>query len=219
MRLLSTLVALPVLLVAAPLAAQSPQLTTGGFLGYQGGFGITAFGTLNPLAQGLPVTVRLRVGHTSVDPGRPADARRVFINTATNGTPVASGHTWDMGLDVVVPRGPRRSIFVGLRRSSFKANFKFVGGNEDFDVTSTNWGLAAGMEATFPISWKMDLVASGGAEAFLSSRLKGHDTSYSPDGQNVNPREDFTYRDADRAVGQPKFRPVLLLGVSYRLGW
>lgn len=219
MRPVSTLLALASLLAAAPVAAQTPLLSAGGFVGYQGGFAINAFGTLDHLAQGLPVSVRLRVGHTSVDPGNPAAARRIFINTATNGTPVATGRTWDMGLDVVVPRGPRSRMWAGLRRSSFKANFKYIGGNEDFDVTSTNWGLAAGMEAVFPISWKMDLVVSAGAEGYLSSRLKGHDTSYSPNGENVNPRENYTYSDADKAVGQPKLRTVAMLGVSYRLGW
>jgi hypothetical protein len=36
-------------------------------------------------------------------------------------------------------RGDRNLLYVGLRHSRFKANFKFVGGNEDFDVTSTHW--------------------------------------------------------------------------------
>ena len=52
----------------------------------------------------------------------------------------------------------------------------------------------------------------------LPSRLTGHDTSYSPDGDDVNPRKDYTYSDADRAVGQPTWRPVALVGLLYRLG-
>ena len=65
---------------------------------------------------------------------------------------------------------------------------------------------------------RMSLVLTGGAEYFFSTRLTGHDTSYSPDGDNVNPRKDYTYSDADAAVEQPTWRPVVLVGVSYRLG-
>ena len=114
--------------------------------------------------------------------------------------------------------GERTNFFGGVRYSSFTANFKYVGGNEDFDVTSSHWGAAAGLEAEFPMGQRMSLILSGGAEYFFSSRLTGHDTSYSPDGDNVNPREDYSYSDADDAVGQPTFRPILLVGVSYKLG-
>jgi hypothetical protein len=64
----------------------------------------------------------------------------------------------------------------------------------------------------------MSLLLAGGAEYFFDSRLTGHDTSYSPDGDNVNPRKDYTYNDADDAVDQPVLRPIALLGFSYRLG-
>jgi len=121
-------------------------------------------------------------------------------------------------LDVVVPRGGRTSLWFGARHSSFKANFKYIGGNEDFDVTSSHWGLGGGMDVAYPLGRRTDLLFTGGAEYYRSSRLNGHDTSYSPDGDNVNPREAYTYADADNAVHQPALRPVLMLGVSYRLG-
>jgi alkaline phosphatase len=65
---------------------------------------------------------------------------------------------------------------------------------------------------------KVDLLVAGGGEYFFGARLTGHDTSYSRDGDNVNPREDYTYVDADNAVDQPTWRPVLAVGLSYRLG-
>lgn len=65
---------------------------------------------------------------------------------------------------------------------------------------------------------RTSLVLSGGGEYFFSGRLTGHYTSYSPDGDDVNPREDYDYSDADDAVGQPTWRPVALFGVRYRLG-
>jgi hypothetical protein len=54
---------------------------------------------------------------------------------------------------------------------------------------------------------------SAGLDYFFSSRLTGHDTSYSE--SNVNPRNDYTYSDADAAVGQPKLEPLLMLGMRY----
>jgi hypothetical protein len=65
---------------------------------------------------------------------------------------------------------------------------------------------------------KAALVVSGGADYFFPSRLQGHDTSYSPDNDNVNPREDFTYSEADDAVGQPVLRPMAMVGLRWRLG-
>jgi hypothetical protein len=212
--LLSTLA----LLGVAPVAAQGPTLSVGGLVGYENGTAIQAFGTVRGLAEGIPWAVRLRLGHTAVSPGSPTLARRVFVNQATNGTPSASGRTWDGGLDVLLPRGPRTRIYAGLRHSSFMADFVFIGGNEDFEVRSSHWGVASGFEGGFPMARKLDLLLSAGAEYYLSSRIAGHDTSYSPSNQNVNPREDFTYADADEAVGQPKLRLALLVGVSYRLG-
>jgi hypothetical protein len=123
-----------------------------------------------------------------------------------------------MGLDGLYPMGARTYLFGGVRYTRFKANFKHVGGNEDFDVTSNHWGVAGGMEAEFPMSSRISLLFSGGAEYSFSSRLTGHDTSYSPDGDDVNPRKEYTYAAADDAVDQPVLRPVVLLGVSYRLG-
>ncbi len=211
---------LAILLVfAAPhLAAQSPEFSAGGLIGFENGFGIQAFGTVRNLAQGLPAAIRLRLGRTGVNPGSASEARRIFINNATNGTPVSSGRTLDAGLDVVIPRGRRTQIYAGVRHSSFKGRFVYVGGNEDFDVTSSQWGLGGGIEGTFPMTRTMALVVSGGAEWFPPTSLYGHDTSYSPNGEDVNAREDFAYADADRAIGQPKLRPTIMLGLSYRFG-
>jgi hypothetical protein len=193
------------------------RLSVGGFLGYQDGVGIQAFVMARDFAEGFPLQARLRVGRTGVEPGDGPDARRIFINDATNGTPREAGRTLDLGLDGLYPMGQRTHFFGGVRYTRFTANFKFVGGNEDFDVTSSHWGLAAGIEAEYPMGSRLNLLLSGGGEYFFSSRLTGHDTSYSPDGDNVNPRKDYTYSDADEAVEQPHWRPVVLLGFRYRL--
>lgn len=198
--------------------ALGATFSIGGFVGYQDGLSLQLFGTAENFALGFPLKARLRLARNSVEPGSAPDARRVFINDATNGTPKEKGHTLDLGFDGLYPMGPRSHFFGGVRYSSFTANFKYVGGNEDFDVTSSHWGLAAGIEASYPMGPKMSLVLVGGGEHYFKARLTGHDTSYSPDGDNVNPRKEYTYSDADATVDQPILRPVALMGISYRLG-
>lgn len=210
----------------ATVAEPAPQMvrstgskfSVGGFMGYQNGLSLQGFAVARDFAQGFPLQARFRLARTTVEPGSALDARRVFINDATNGTPREAGSTWDFGLDGIYPVGERTNFFGGVRYSQFKANFNFVGGNEDFDVTSQHWGLAAGLEIAYPMNAKMDLILAGGGEYYFKARLSGHDTSYSPDGDNVNPRKEYTYSDADDAVDQPVIRPIALFGFSYRLG-
>ncbi|WP_178988469.1 hypothetical protein [Winogradskyella schleiferi] len=115
-------------------------------------------------------------------------------------------------------------IVFGPRYSSFTANFNYIGGNEDFDVTSKQFGLGLGGETLFKISEQFRLVAAVGLDYFFNNTLKGHDTSYSPDDDNVNPRNDnqnndelFTYSDANKAIKQPSLMPRVLIGVVYHL--
>lgn len=201
--------------------AQRTQLSAGGQLGYAAGVSVQGNLVAADFAQGFPLQVRLGLSYAATQPGQALDARRIFINNATNGTPEKSGRTLGVRLDLMhqvrVLTLPRAYAYGGVRHSSFRANFRFIGGNEDFDVTSSHWGLGGGLDSYFAVSRRMDMVVSAGVDWFFAARLSGHDTSYSPDGDNVNPREDFTYADADAAVGQPKFGPVLLVGVSYRL--
>ena len=110
---------------------------------------------------------------------------------------------------------PRSYVSTGFRHSSYTANFAYIGGNEDFDVTSSNWGVGAGLVSDFAVSRRMDLMVNLGLDYYFSSTLTGHDTQYNPDGTAVNPREDYDYGDADSAVGQPKFRARLATGLQY----
>jgi hypothetical protein len=188
-------------------------------LGYRAGVGIKASGMVSGFTPSFPVMARFGIGYTSLDAGEPLDARSVFINDATNGVPQESGHTWSLELDVLYPVSvfslPRSHAYGGIRYAHFNGNFKFIGGNEDFDVTSNHWGVGAGMESYLWVSRKIDLVVGAGLDYFFSSRLSGHDTSYSPDEANVNPRNEYTYSDADAAVGQPKLEPLMMLGFRY----
>ena len=196
------------------------ELRTGLLAGYQGGPGAQLSTAMSDFAEGFPLAVRVGIGYSVREAGRAADARRIFINDATNGTPEEHGSFFDYRFDLMYPFGWRAAkelyLISGVRYSQSTSNFKFIGGNEDFDITSSQWGFGLGMEAAFPMSQKFDFIVSGGIDYYLSSTLSGHDTSYSPDGEDVNPRRDYTFDDASNAVNQPDFEPRFMIGVGYK---
>ncbi|PQV44739.1 hypothetical protein CLV33_1174 [Jejuia pallidilutea] len=216
------------ILLNAQVDAGEPKFALGFSTGYNRGFGgQVSFTALRPL-ESVPVQIRFGIGLTKLNPGNSADARRIFINNATNGVPEEKARAFDYRLDFLLNsnfmRAASSKIVFGPRYSSFRANFKYVGGNEDFDVTSKQFGLGLGAESQFKINNKLNLLAAVGLDYFFNSTLKGHDTSYSPDDDNVNPRNDnendnvqFTYKDANKAIKQPAFMPRVLLGVVYKL--
>ena len=199
--------------------ASGPVFSGGLEMGYYGGTGVQAYGIVRNLAVDFPFNLRFAVGFASVEPGLPDAARQVFINDATNGIPEESGRQYDFRFDMLYPVNlfnlPQSYFFGGVRHARFNANFKFVGGNEDFDVKSNQWGIGTGVESFFAISSRMDLILHLGADYYFESRLVGHDTEYSPDGDNANARDGYSYDDADAAVNQPKFEPQFMLGVAY----
>ncbi len=97
----------------------------------------------------------------------------------------------------------------------FTANFNFIGGNEDFDITSNQWGIGFGLKSYFEISHSFDFVASAGFDYYFDSELSGHDTRYNPDGEDINARNDYTYSDADGAINNPDFQLRLMVGINY----
>ncbi len=209
--------------------AKDPAKISAGILtGYNRGYGIQGNITLNRSASELPFDLRVGVGYTFLNPGNALDARRVFINNNTNGSPEKSGRSIDYRLDFMIPKpifGISNSyIVLGPRGSSFKGNFQYIGGNEDFDVISHQWGLGAGIESHFNMAKNLNFVLAAGLDYYLPSTLHGHDTSYSPDNDNVNTRNDnenndtpFTYRDANEAIAQPAFMPYAMIGVTIDL--
>ncbi len=206
-----------------------PSKFTGSLItGYNAGYGIQANITLDEWSTQLPFKLRLGMGYTFSNPGHAADARRIFINNATNGVPEKKGRTFDYRLDFMLPKTifnvTHSYLVFGPRYSSFKGNFKYIGGNEDFDVTSKQWGLGGGIENHFPMAQNIDLVLAFGLDYYFNSTLKGHDTSYSPGNDNVNPRTDnqndnqlFKYKDANKAIRQPSIMPRAMIGVSFNL--
>lgn len=198
------------------------QSTAVGFTtGFNRGFGVNAHFTIKKIAEGLPGNLRFGIGYNNLNPGKAADARKIFINNATNGVPKKKGKSFDYRLDYMMPYSilnlKNSYLVFGPRYSSFTANFNYIGGNEDFDVTAKQWGIGIGAENYFKMSSKFDLIVATGLDYFFNSTLKGHDTQYSPNDDNVNAREDYEFKDANKAIKQPQFMPRLMIGLSMDL--
>jgi hypothetical protein len=197
----------------------NPSFSGGFALGYNGGIGGQLSGTVSDFVNDFPLSARFGIGYTSTNPGDPDAARKIFINDATNGVPEKSGKVWDFRLDFLVPVQlfslPKSFVYAGIRYSEFTADFNFVDGNEFFNIWSNQWGLGGGVETHLGLGYRLALIFSGGAEYYFSNTIEGHDTAYSTDGQNINPREGFSYNDADNAINQPKIVGRFMLGINY----
>ncbi len=196
--------------------------------GYNRGFGVLGSFSVHQIAQGLPGNFRFGIGMNWLNPGNGDDARRIFINNATNGVLKKKGRSFDFRVDYMTPSKlfnlNNSYIIFGPRYSSFDANFNFIGGNETFDIKSKQWGIGLGFETFFKMSKTLDLSFATGLDYFLNSKISGHDTSYSPNDENINPRNDnqnnnvpFTFKDANDAIKQPQLMPRFMVGVLYRL--
>lgn len=195
------------------------QFSGGLQLGYYNGFSIGASAKIANFAEDFPLAAKFGFGYTSTSGGNALDARKIFINNNTNGVPEESGDILDFRFDFMyninLLSTKRTFIVFGPRYTTFTAFFSYIGGNEEFKVTSDQWGVGAGLESYFRMSEKFDLVLHAGYDYFFPSELHGHDTTYNPDDNNVNPREDYKYADADDAINQPKHMLRLMIGFNY----
>lgn len=187
-------------------------------VGYSGGAGLKVGGMVSQFAKGFPLSMEIALGYARMDPGDPLRARAIFINDNTNGTPEESGLAWDVRLDFLYKTtfAGIQDLYIlgGVRRSMFIGDFVYVGGNEDFEVTSNQWGLGLGARAHFPISRNVGFLVTAGCDYYFKGSLEGHDTMYTPEDENVNGRPGYTFSDADAAINQPGLAPVGMIGVS-----
>ncbi len=200
---------------------QKPKFNIGLSLGTNGGFSGEINGMITNLTQEMPINIRFAVGYTSLEPGVPEEARQIFINDATNGVPVENGRIYSYKFDFMIPFNlfalEKSYLYIGPRYKRFTANFNFVGGNEDFDIRSNQWGLGTGLETYFSVSQKFKMVLTSGVNYMKENRLQGHDTAYDPNGTTGLERNDYTYEDADNAINQPKLELKLMIGFTYGL--
>ena len=221
-RRMSIVFAVLTLVASASPAGATMQTATGLSLGVNGGLGPEVSITAYDIAQGFPFSVRVGAALLSEDAGDAVLARQVFVNNATNGSPEKSAHRWDLRLDLRHQiRGSRFHGawgYFGPRLSLFRATYNYAGGNETFDVTTNQWGFGGGIEALYPMGAAVDLSVSVGLDGYANADFIGHDSTYSPDNSNVNPKETFGYAAADQAVNQPRVAPRLMVGLTRRLG-
>ncbi len=79
--------------------SKTPLKARAGFMtGYNRGFGFQANLTVFNFPGEFPFELRFGMGYTFLNPGNAADARRIFINNATNGEPEKKGGSFDMRL-------------------------------------------------------------------------------------------------------------------------
>jgi hypothetical protein len=189
--------------------------------GTKGGASVQVGGMVTDFAKGFPLGVEASIAYAWRDPGNAYDARRIFVNDNTNGTPEKSGYFWDLRFDFlrrVRALGMENlDLLAGARYSMFVGHFEYIGGNEDFDVTSNQFGLGLGARASFPMGSRIALTVLAGADYYFPAALEGHDTIYRPDDENVNSKHDYTYATADEAINQPTFVPVLMIGLTFNL--
>lgn len=199
----------------------SSKMQIGLKTGYKNGFSLNADFTLSHFAQDFPLALRLGLGYARVNPGNAADARKIFINNATNGTPEKKGWFYDGKIDFLyeteIIKSSQTYFYAGVRHARFTGNFNYIGGNEDFDVLVNPWGIGVGAELNYTISSKLLLTFNAGADYYFPAAMDGHGTIYRPDNENVNSRKDYQYSDADKAIGQPKFVLKALAGITYVL--
>ena len=209
-------------LLLAPVSLVAAQHEAGVQVGYGRGFGFLLSSTVSDFAQGFPLEVRYGLAYSELDPGDPLAARRTFINDGNNGTPQESGRVWDLRVDLLYDlelfARSETFLFAGPRYSNFTGSFRYVGGNEEFDVTCRQWGIGAGVESHHRLldNRRIDLVVSAMLDFYLEAPLSGHDTTYDPGGGDVNPRRGYGYGEADAAIRQPKLVPRLMVGINRR---
>jgi hypothetical protein len=191
-------------------------------MGYSGGPGGQVGVNFSHFIENSGLSIRLGMGYNSTSPGDPVKAREIFVNEADNGTPESSAHDYVWRLDFVAPQkahpGTGWRLSGGPRYSRFVANFRYVGGNEEFDVRAHQWGLGGGADYTAPMGSNVSFRLGGGVDYFFPSMLEGHDSEYSPDNANIGSKENFKYEDADQAINQPTVQFRAQAGIVMRLG-
>jgi len=189
--------------------------------GYADYFSISASGVIADFTYDLPLAIKFGISYNINNAGDPWAARKIFINDNTNGDPDKSAHSFDFRLDFEYPVNlfpvRRTYLYAGPRLSFYTATFEFVGGNEFFDIQTTQFGLGAGLEVHLGMSQNLSFIINGGIDYFFDSEIGGHDTFYNPDGTDISGRLDYTYDDADQAIGQPDLVVRLMFGLSFGL--
>jgi hypothetical protein len=207
------------LMLVLTVAAAAVDLYEEFRIGYGNDFAAELGFRLSGISSDLPLTMKASGGYVrQVSAGNADDARSVFINDATTGSPTEYGESWyygvTVGYTILVGESFHVEAFGLGRQNVYNAFFIFTGGNEAFRVTTTQFGVGGGVELLFGNDGPAQFSLNGGVEFYFPSRIDSHGTYfYTPDGTDSRPRNDYTYEDADAAVNQPTLRPFATFAV------
>ncbi len=204
--------------------AKGTDYMVGGKLGYFNGIGGIAELSIYRRSISIPLAVHFGVGYfKQEDPGSATAARRIFINDNTGGNDNIKeyGQNWLFIIDISLPVYRKKDFIIraygGARYVKYTAHFDYQGGNEAFDVYSNPWGVGLGLRMELPFSQNYTVGLDLGLDYYIPDTLSGHGNFYNPSNEDDNPRDDYTYSDADNAVNQPKYSPKAVLYIQYRL--
>jgi len=191
-------------------------------LGFNGGTGGQVGFQVGEFSFDHPLAVRFAVSYLRAFPGDAQKVYPIFRGESTTTAMDEKADIWNYRLDATY-RFKNRSfsfltVFGGARYSLFNGKFMPKNNQEDLEVTSNQWGLGAGVQGTYEFGKNTDLLIQAGLDYYFPSTLKSNGTSYSPNGNSTNPQNSSTWDDANDAIEQPSWEPLLMIGVSYRFG-
>lgn len=199
------------------------KLYLGGDVAYYNGGALSLKTSYLNLSPNLPIGVSGGFGYSyQSNPGDANDARKIFINDATGGTVEENGNFYYFFLNLNYKVYEKRKIkflaYAGLRYMVYHAHFSFIGDNEEFEIKTRGIGYGLGMESHVPINRNTFLSINLGLDYYPKYRLDGHSKYYyNPDGKDDNPRDGYSYSDADAAINQPKVLLDLRIGLNFKV--
>lgn len=214
-----------VIIFLFPISLFSLQLYQEVALGYYDDLGATLGLRVEDSSSNFPFFLQGRIGAIyQMDPGKAEDARQIFINDNQGGNIEEYGLSYmvslDFGWKIQLKESLQLELFASGILNHYEAHFAFIGNNEAFTVKTTALGIGIGGSLRVALSdSRSSLILKGGLEYFPKSQIDSHGTYfYTPDGEDDNPRNDYTYENADEAINQPVFRPYVQIGILFPIG-
>ena len=103
-RILTVLIATAVLACSMG-TANAARFSLGVQAGMRAGIGVEGNVMVKDFAEGFPMALRLAAGYSRREAGKADDARRIFINDNTGGTPEEKAWLWDLRFDFMYDFG------------------------------------------------------------------------------------------------------------------
>ncbi|MDH5718773.1 MAG: hypothetical protein OEZ22_14195 [Spirochaetia bacterium] len=223
MKLLNLIKGFFVLLIISFFPVHGKNILVGPNIGYWGSPGGSFEVSLLDLNKKFPMGFIIGAGYFfQNNPGNAEEARRIFINDNTGGVIQKDGTILMTYFDITYPLYRSESFIfrltAGPRYAKHTANFAFLGDNEVFDINSTPYGIGAGIRFDFELSKNFILKLGTGFDVYEKTQLGGHGKFYyDPDSIDDNPRQNYTYEDADKAIYQPDKFIKFVIGIDYRI--